>query len=238
MSIIVIVQARMGSSRLPGKMIKDICGKPLLERVLERVRAAKTVTDFIVAIPDTKNDTVLGDIAKQCDFLCFRGDEQDVLDRFYQAAITLMPTITDEDIIVRVWADNPFIAPEEIDRLIAFYQSGSYDFAFNHRPFLHNRYPDGLGAEILKFSLLRHMWQMTQKQAHREHVCQYVWDAMEEFAVGIVPAPDEIAAPSIKLDVDTDADFQWVSTLYTQLISAHDIVMCAQHEREAHNIKE
>jgi spore coat polysaccharide biosynthesis protein SpsF len=110
--------------------------------------------------------------------------------------------------IVRVCADNPFVSPEEIDRLTRFYLAGGPDYAFNHIPRMDNMYPDGLGAEILSAALLNRLAAVTTEPRRREHVTSYIWDHSSEFRIETVPAPPEIAFPDIRLDVDTPHDLE------------------------------
>jgi len=184
--IILIVQARIGSTRLPAKVLRDLCGKPLVQRVLERVKNSTLVDRFILAIPDTLENNVLSDFADSNSFLLSRGAEEDVLDRLYQAALNQRDDRHDNFSIIRVCADNPFVDPGEIDRLIKFFREGDFDYAFNHIPALGNMYPNGLGAEAMKFSVLKYLWRETKDLAHREHVTKYIWHHIERFKVGIL----------------------------------------------------
>lgn len=215
---ILIVQARIGSTRLPKKMLLDLFGKPLLQRVLERVGNCTLADKLIVAIPDTAENDVLLEIIRLNGFSLFRGNEVDVLDRVYQAAINLCDNLEDETTIIRVCADNPFVDPDEIDRLIGFFLKGNYDYAFNHLPALDNMYPNGLGAEALRFSILKYLWEKAIELPYREHLTKYIWDNIEKFKVGVLPAPSCIRYPEIKLDVDTQEDFQRAQMLYKRLI--------------------
>jgi spore coat polysaccharide biosynthesis protein SpsF len=131
------------------------------------------------------------------------------------------------DHVVRVCADNPFIAPEEIGRLVQFYLDKLPDYAFNHIPKMGNMYPDGLGAEILSSALLRHLAGSTTEAGHREHVTSYLWDHVSGFRIETFQAPPEIAFPEVKLDVDTKADLERLRGLLQGLdmnSSAREIV--------------
>jgi spore coat polysaccharide biosynthesis protein SpsF len=237
MKVILIVQARVGSTRLPGKAFLDVCGKPLIERVIERVILSQKSDTFILAVPDTPENDVFKSVADAYRVSLFRGSEHDLIDRFYQAALR---SCESSDAIVRVCADNPFIAPEEIDRLITFFKGNTYDYAFNHIPAAHNSYPDGLGAEIMKFSVLKKLWERTSRHDHREHVSQYIWENITDFCVGIIKAPLAIAYPDIKLDVDTQDDLDLIRHIYRELLaqgadrifSAEEIVRAAICVRE------
>ena len=151
LTTVALVQARMGSSRLPGKMIMDLCGYPVLHWVLHRVKQARRLTEVVLATTKLKQDDPLTELAQFLKVGVSRGSEADVLARFWDAAREFKA-----DVVVRVCADNPFIAPEEIDRLVDCYisrrQSGGDPrrlYAFNHITTMDNNYPDGLGAENL-----------------------------------------------------------------------------------------
>ena len=217
---IVIVQARMGSTRLAAKMLLDLCGKPLISRVLDRVKFTKFIDFFILAVPDLTENDVLLNIAG-LDYIQFKGSNLDVLDRFYNAVILNIRDIKDDDLIVRVCADNPLISSEEINRLIDFFLCGGYDFAFNNVPSYGNNYPDGLGAEILRFATLKWMWEKTTDLSHREHVTKYIWDNPNLYHFGVLHARPQIAFPMIKLDIDTQDDYKVIKKLYMELISTY-----------------
>jgi spore coat polysaccharide biosynthesis protein SpsF len=208
MNIVAIIQARMGSSRLPGKMLMDLCGYPILYWVLRRVSFAKRLNRVLLATSTLTRDDPLAELAARLDVSVFRGSEVDVLSRFVDGARHIQAHL-----VVRICADNPLMAPEEIDRLIAFYlasleQGGDPErlYAFNHIPALGNHYADGLGAEILSLSLLEHIAGQTASPGDREHVTHYLWKHPEDYDIRPVPAPPEIAYPEIKLDVDTPED--------------------------------
>ena len=146
---VAVVQARMGSSRFPGKMIARLGAYPLLEWVLRRVRRASSVDAVVLATTDSPRDEALIEIAGRLGVAAYRGSETDVLQRFRDAAEAHRA-----DWIVRVCADNPFVDPEEIDHLIHFFSVNSCDYACNHQDRLGSRYADGFGAEILSSNLL------------------------------------------------------------------------------------
>jgi len=163
MKTIAIIQARLGSTRLPNKMLLSLHGKPIIEWVIKRVKKSKLLDDIIVAIPNTKKDDVLEFYLKRLDVKVFRGSETNVLNRFYEA-------VKNDNVknIVRVCADNPLICGEEIDNLIKFYLENKCDYAYNHIP-KNNLYPDGLGAEIVSFELLNWLNKNVKKRKHKEH---------------------------------------------------------------------
>lgn len=216
---IAIIQARMGSSRLPGKMMMDLCGQPILHWVFSRVKRAKLTDSILLATSDSKKDDPLEELAKKLNVPVFRGSEQDVLGRFVAAA-----NMARADNIVRVCGDNPLIAPEEIDRLIKFFEAVLKEennsdnlYAFNFASKLGNQYPDGFGAEILSVPLLKRISELDDQPSSREHVTKYIWDHPEQFIIRTFPAPKEIACPSIRLDVDSYEDLERLNILCAHL---------------------
>lgn len=229
MKVVAIIQARMGSSRLPGKMMMDLCGYPVLQWVLQRVKRASSLNGVLLATTNLPQDDVLVGLARGMKVDTFRGDADDVLGRFDRAAAQVQA-----DVVVRVSADNPFIAPEEIDRLVAAYEakllSGSNParlYLFNHITTQKNRYADGFGAEIFSMPLLMDMAVKAGNSGHREHVTTYIWDHPADYDIHVLVAPLEIAFPAVKLDVDTQEDLDKLRQLCPRLSmqsSARDIV--------------
>ena len=199
--VVAVVQARMGSVRFPGKMLEHLGEKNLLTWVLTRVSTAKRLDEVVLATSTSSQDDAVAELAGSLGTKVFRGSETDVLDRFVGAA-----RAAKADLVVRVCADNPFVAGEELDRLVESHLSGDFDYSCNHQQRLDNRYVDGVGAEILSARLLEKISGQTQIQSHREHVTSYVWDNAKDFAINAVQAPAELAYPEMRLDVDTVED--------------------------------
>lgn len=210
--VVGIIQARMGSSRLPGKMMMDLCGYPVLQWVIERCKRAKTLDDIVVATTTNAVDDQLSFLAHSLRVKVFRGSEEDVLGRFIEAARLLNATF-----IVRICADRVLVSPEEIDRLVQFYQSSEMDYAFNHIPELGNNYPVGLGAEILSSALLLGIGELAETTSHREHVTIYLWEHRENFKIWTLPCPKPYNQPSMKLDIDTIQDLKRMRALCKSL---------------------
>ena len=160
--VVAIIQARMGSKRLPGKSVADLAGKPLLWHVLERVKRCQKIDKIVLATTTKEEDDVLVDIARECGVSTFRGSENDLVDRYYQAARKFKA-----DIVVRICADNPCLEPEEIDRIIEYHKKGESDFSSNVYSIDESGYPDGLGAEVLNFDTLEELWRITKEPRQR-----------------------------------------------------------------------
>lgn len=202
MKITAIIQARVGSTRLPYKMMLSLHGKPIIEWVIKRVKKAKLLNNIIVAIPDSKDNDVLEKYISKFGVKVFRGSEDNVLNRFYEAVKN-----TDTTHIVRVCADNPLIDGNEIDNLINFYKKNSCDYAYNHIP-KNNLYPDGLGAEIISFDLLKYMNEVVTLQKHKEHCMSYILDNPDKFVIKTFdPLDKELYHPEMKFDIDTFDDY-------------------------------
>jgi len=199
---VAIIQARIGSTRLPYKMMLSLHGKPIIEWVIKRVQKSKLLDDVIVAIPVTEDNDVLATYIQELGVKVFRGSEGNVLNRFYES-------VKDEGAthIVRVCADNPLIDGEEIDNLINFYINNSCDYAYNHIP-KDNLYPDGLGAEIISFDLLKNLNEIVETQYHKEHCLSYIGDNKEKYIIKTFnPFSSDLHHPELKFDVDIFDDY-------------------------------
>lgn len=206
--VVALVQARMGSTRFPGKMVSDLGGRPVLEWVLQRTKQAKLLDKVVLATTDLSRDDVLEELAKRLDVAVFRGSESDVLGRFAVAA-----NLHGADVVVRICADNPFIDAREIDRLVEYFENIPCDYACNHQDRLENLYADGFGAEILSNALLQRIARDASNVKYREHATSYIWDNHEEFIIRAVPAPKQLAYPELRFDVDTAQDLDRLKEL-------------------------
>jgi spore coat polysaccharide biosynthesis protein SpsF len=191
---VAIIQARMGSSRLPGKVLLDIAGKPMIQHVIERTLRARTLDTVTVATTtDITDDPVAAfaatvPVGDSMGLPCTRGSLHDVLDRYYQAALTHQA-----DVIVRITADCPLIDPDLVDRtveLVTHHSSLSTDFACNRLPPPFTRtFPIGLDVEVCTFAALERAWKESTETFHREHVMPFLYE-------GVTLTPDSIASPN------------------------------------------
>jgi len=181
-------------------MTRMLGNYPVIQWVLERARQAQMLDCLVLATTKLSEDDCLKDAASELGVASFRGDADDVLKRFVDAALQQETTV-----IVRICADNPFVAPSEIDRIIRLYLEEAPDYAFNHVPRLGNNYPDGLGAEVLSLGLLERI-DASASGNEREHVTLHIWNHPEKFVIRTVQCPAAFADPSVKLDVDTAED--------------------------------
>lgn len=205
MKTVGIIQARLGSTRLPNKMLLSLHGHPIIEWVLRRVEKSRKLDDVIVAIPDSAQNDLLEKYILNYNHKVFRGSEDDVLSRFYGAAQQVNATN-----IVRICADNPLIDPNEIDNLIEFFGSHPCDYAYNHIP-KGNKYPDGLGAEIISMELLKLLYEKAVDAKHREHCFSYITDYANKFQIKTFdPKDKELWHPELKFDIDSFDDYTYL----------------------------
>lgn len=208
MKTVIVIQARLGSSRLPCKTLLNLHGLPVIDWVVRRCARSKLAQGLVVALPDTRQDEVLARHLHAQGIAVFRGSEQDVLARMHGAAAA-----HGAEAVVRVCADNPLIWGEELDNLIRFYQQEPCEYAYNHIP-RNNRYPDGLGAEIVSFELFAHLAATVTVPAHREHCLSHITDNPALFRIRTFDPPNpELHHPELRLDMDTAEDFINLSLL-------------------------
>jgi len=223
-NITAIVQARMGANRLPKKMMLPLHGIPVVEWVFQRIKKAKSISNIIFAVPDTKDNDILSDYLKKIGATVYRGSEKDVVKRFYFAAREWSATH-----IVRVCADNPFVSGAEIDRLVQFFFESNCDYAYNHIP-KNNSYPNGIGAEIVSFKILQMVFEEAKNPECREHVFNFIWEHSDRFNIlTFDPADERLRHPELKLDIDTQHDFIKLCLMKVNVnMEAHQIVAVAQ----------
>lgn len=210
MNIVAIIQARLGSTRLPSKVKLDICGKPLLYHVIRRVKQA--VEHVAVAYP-TKDWRVLENIVLDAGAFAFSycGDENDLIDRH-----SLCAKYFDADVVIRVPGDNPCVDPDEIRRILQVYlEAKPFDLTTNlEQNTLGNGYPGGLGAEIYDAWFLHWMNEKVKHPMLREH--PHLW-AYANDTVQTIQAPEEIRRPHLRFDVNTKEDFEYIRWTYEAL---------------------
>ena len=209
--ILGILQARTGSSRLPGKVLLPLAGKPMLARQIERLLRAEQLDMLIVATTDEGADDEIADIAGECSVPVYRGSRDDVLDRFYQAARGFAPSH-----VVRLTADCPLCDWTLIDRLIAFALAGDYDYASNC---LEPTWPDGLDAEVIRFAALKTAWREATSPVDREHVTQFVVRDPQRFRAG--SQRNDVDLSAMRWTVDELRDYDFISRVYEELYGAH-----------------
>jgi spore coat polysaccharide biosynthesis protein SpsF len=229
--VVAIIQGRMSSSRLPGKILADIAGQPMLQRVFIRTSRAATVTETIFA---TTTDVSDDPVAEYCGFSGIpftRGSQFDVLDRYYQTAKQAKA-----DVVVRITADCPVIDPALIDDVVRTLIEDEYDFVCNRLPPpWHRTYPIGLDVEVCTFKVLARAWKSAREPQHREHAMPYFYEGVELSAVsrqrseGVSPRGFKVAMLNHTTDfgdyrwtVDTPEDLEFMRQVYAHFAGRDD----------------
>jgi spore coat polysaccharide biosynthesis protein SpsF len=207
MEIIGILQARCSSTRLPGKVLRPIMGKPMLLQQIERLQRSKHLSKIVVATSDTPDDDPLAILCLSHKIGCYRGDLNDVLDRFYQAAVKYNALH-----IARLTGDCPLTDPAVIDHVIESYTESGVDYASNA---LEPSYPDGLDVEIFNIATLKQAWEKAQLPSEREHVTPYIHKHPDIFKLLSVKHTEDLSAR--RWTVDNPEDFDFVSRVYDAL---------------------
>ncbi len=204
MTVNAIIQARCGSTRFPNKIFADIDGKALIWHVVNRLKYAEMIDDIIIATTVNAKDDKIENWCKAESIKCFRGSEDDVLNRYYCASITFP-----SDVIVRVTADDPFKEPKVIDRVVKKIIDEKLDLVTNNFP---PSFPEGLDCEAFTFKVLELMEKTTQDSFEREHVTQYVYHNHEKFRIGNVESEEQLS--SYRWTIDNTEDYEMVKAIY------------------------
>jgi len=217
MNIVCTVEARMGSSRLPGKTMMKILGKPMLELMIERLKRTKQINDIIIATTTEPKDEVIAELAKKVNVKYFRGSEEDVLGRVLDAAKSI-----DADVIVQTTGDCPLIDPVVLDMIIEEYLNNDYDYVCNinspeYNPFLSSNFPVGLDAHVFSVKILEKVVQLTDDPFDHEHVSVYIYDHPEKFKIHCIKAPEEYNYPELWLSVDQKEEFDLIKKIFESL---------------------
>jgi spore coat polysaccharide biosynthesis protein SpsF len=210
--VLVVVQARVGSSRLPGKVLLPVGGAPLLQRLLERLRSARSSFDLVVATTRSPEDDVIRALCARVGAPCFSGHPTDLLDRHYQAA-----TSRGAEIVVKVPSDCPLIDPAVVDRVLASFldDPGSYDYMSNLHP---ATYPDGNDVEVMSLEALETAWREASRPLEREHTTPFLWERPERFRVGNVTwETGQDLSMTHRFTIDYAEDYVFIARIYEEL---------------------
>jgi spore coat polysaccharide biosynthesis protein SpsF len=211
--IAAIIQARMGSTRFPGKTFCELAGKPLIWHVVNRLKYSGKIDQIIIATTDTVKDDILADwAARECVSL-FRGSENNVLERYYHAARQY-----EADIIVRITADDPFKDPSIIDRVITMLQDEKLDFACNNNP---PSFPEGLDTEVFTFGALERAFIDARDDFEKEHVTQFFYRNKEEFRQANLANEKDLSF--LRWTIDTESDYKMAERVYRLLYRENNI---------------
>ena len=235
MKTIAIIQGRMGSVRLPGKIMMPLCGQiPALGCMLARVKQSKQIDQLIVATTTNPEDQAVVQYLQGTNQEYFRGSEQDLLDRYYQGAKTF--GAKSSDIVVRLTADCPVIDPDVIDDIVKIYKAGGYDFVSNTlQPY---SFPDGMDVEVFSFKNLERAWREASLPSHREHVTFYFWQHPDLFKIFYHKSDKDLT--SYRLTLDYSEDYQVLQKVYEHFsgfeFSMQDILQFLDQHPEIRNI--
>jgi len=209
MKIVIINQARMTSTRLPGKVLKEVMGKPLLEYQIERLKKVKLADELVIATTVNPADQPIIDLCRKLNIAYYRGSEEDVLSRYYEAAKKYRA-----DAVVRVTSDCPLIDPAVVDLIIDTYikNCGKYDYISNT---IERTYPRGIDTEIFSFAALEEAHSKAVLKPEREHVTLYIYSHPEKFKTFSVKYKKDESRH--RWTVDTKEDFELVKTILERL---------------------
>lgn len=237
LKIVIVVQARMSSSRLPGKVMLPVLGKSLLYRMVERLKMVRHEAVLVVATSHKGEDDVIEYESLKMDVNCFRGDLNNLLDRHYQAA-----KLHEADIVLKIPSDCPLIDPLIIDELLDFYfaDSDKYDYVSNLHP---ATWPDGNDVEIMTLDCLKRAWQLAIKPLELEHTTPYIWEHPDWFRLGNAAWQTGLDySMSHRFTIDYEADYQFIKRVFEELYEANpaftctDIINLLEAKPEIYNI--
>ena len=203
------IQARMTSSRLPGKVMKTICGKPVLELMIERLKRVTSINHIIIATTENSEDNLIVEMADRLGVYCFRGSEHNVLSRVL-GAVQSFPT----DIIVQTTGDCPLIDPEIIESVIQSYFKLKPDYCSN---VLERTYPIGMDVQIFSKEILEDVAKQTKNLEDLEHVSCYIYKNPNLYNLQNVAASEEFCDPALRLTLDTEEDLKLITAIYNAL---------------------
>ena len=210
-----IVQARVGSTRLPAKTLRLLAGFPLIQHVFQRLKEADNIDQVVLAVPDSSAEEPLIKLARQQGIETVKGPEEDVLQRFIIAGEAV-----NAEHILRVCSDNPLIDLNIINSLIKSHRENLPDYTFISDPI-----PLGTSAEVVRLSALQSIGQKTSEKRYQEHVTTYIHDNVDQFKIDHTTPPEYLLDQPYRLTVDTDEDFLLMEKLYDELFDpAHPVV--------------
>jgi spore coat polysaccharide biosynthesis protein SpsF len=212
MKIVIVIQARTGSSRLPNKTMMPLAGSTVLARMVERVQRSIYASEVVVATTIDKGDDPIEELCVKENFKYYRGHPTDLLDRHYQAAL-----LHNADVMVKIPSDCPLISPSIIDRVLKYYidNTGKYDFVSNLHP---ATYPDGNDVEVVPMNILEIAHKEAVRDFEREHTTPFIWENYERFRVGNVVWESGLDfSMSYRWTIDYIEDYNFIKRVYDEL---------------------
>lgn len=234
MKVAAIIQARMGSTRLPGKILKKVLNKTLLEYQIERVKRSKTLNEIIIATTTKESDSPIVELCEKLSIPVYRGSEENVLSRYYEAASEF-----NVDVIVRLTSDCPIIDPEVIDKVVNSYlnQLNEYDYVSNT---LIRTYPRGLDTEVFSYEALKEAFMNADNKVFKEHVTAYIYSNREKFR--LLNIENNLDLSQYRWTVDTEEDFELIRNIIRSMyrenphFSMGDILLKYEKNPDWHHI--
>jgi spore coat polysaccharide biosynthesis protein SpsF len=217
---VATIEARMSSSRLPGKVLLPAAGKPMLQHLFERLKQVDSLSDIVLATTVNQPDDVLEDFAREMGMSCFRGSEDDVLSRVIGAAEQ-----AGADVIVEISGDCPLIDPELISQCIEIHKNNKADFVSNATI---PSYPGGMDVSIFSLDVLKKSEAMAKNPLHREHVCLNIVEHQEIFSCLNVIAPPKLHWPELHVVLDEHDDYKLICHLFEHLGQQYPCFDCYQ----------
>lgn len=202
-----IIQVRMGSTRLPGKVLKKLNGISVLECLLDQLNFSRQLNDKVIATTINSNDDIISKFCESKNIKWYRGSQDNVLDRYYQCAKKFS-----FDTIVRITSDCPLIDPYVVDKVINFYSKNSYDYVNN---FFKRTYPYGNDVEIFSFDVLEKVWNNATKHSDKEHVTPYIYNNPDKFSIGWIENKENLS--NFHWTVDRIEDLIFVQKIFNKI---------------------
>jgi spore coat polysaccharide biosynthesis protein SpsF len=212
MRVVASIEARMGSSRLPGKVLMPVLGEPALARLIERLRRAQTLDGIVVATTVSGADDPIADLCRRLSIPYYRGSEEDVMLRVAEANRSV-----EADVVVEITGDCILLSPQVIDEAVRFYLEGSYDVVSNTWEL---SFPQGVDVQVFSRALLEEALSKTQDPAHREHVSLYFYEHPKMYRIHHLKAPEPFRAPELRFQLDYPEDLAFIRSIYERLYPA------------------
>ncbi|MDT3405536.1 glycosyltransferase family protein [Mucilaginibacter terrae] len=219
--VVIVVQARMASTRLPGKVMMTIMGKSLLALMIERLNMIRHWATVVVATSQNTEDDIIENEAGELDIPCYRGSEHNLLDRHYQAAKRF-----EADVVLKIPSDCPLIDPQAIDQALEFFfaNANKYDYVSNLHP---ATYPDGNDVEIMTMACLQKTWKEASRPMELEHTTPYIWENPDLFRIANVSwATGLDYSMSHRFTIDYQEDFDFIKSVFEELYPTNDDFTC------------
>uniref|UniRef100_UPI004048C28E cytidylyltransferase domain-containing protein n=1 Tax=Algoriphagus sp. TaxID=1872435 RepID=UPI004048C28E len=218
MKIVATIEARMTSSRLPGKVLLEAGGKSMLQHLVDRLKTVPSLDEIVLATTVNSTDNILEDFAKQNDIRCYRGSENDVMNRVIEAAV-----FADTDILVEITGDCPIIDPQIVEQTIRMFLGNNADYVSNS---IIRSYPDGMDTQVFKLKTLQKSESMTNDPLDHEHVTLHIYNNPEIFTQLHLVAPPELHWPELGLTLDEPADYELIKNIIEFFGSEQSFFSC------------